>query len=116
MLCANCRTVNLKGMLFCAKCGRSLSSAAEDEEAHLPRMVWQVGDGTPQTYLLTKAVTTIGRVSGNDIILPETGVSRQHARIEYDGTRLVVVDLGSLNGTYVNDERVEQARELRNGD
>src|SRR5579875_1834035 len=116
MICANCHTLNLKGMLFCAKCGRSLAPTAEDEAADLPRLVWQVGEGTPQTYLLTKAVTTIGRVSGNDIILPETGVSRQHTRIERQGDRLVIIDLGSLNGTWVNDERVEQARELRNGD
>lgn len=103
-------------MLFCAKCGRSLSPTAEDDASALPRLVRQVGEGTPQTYLLTKAVTTIGRVGGNDIIIPETGVSRQHARIERDGDRLVIVDLGSLNGTWVNEERIEQARALRNGD
>lgn len=116
MICANCRTANLKGMLFCAKCGRSLQSVQSDETLNVPRLVWQVGEGTPQTYLLTKAVTTIGRVSGNDIILPETGVSRQHTRIERDGGRFAAVDLGSLNGTYVNEERVEQERELSNGD
>src|SRR5579875_2724819 len=116
MICANCHTLNLKGMLFCAKCGRSLAPTAEDEAADLPRLVWQVGEGTPQTYLLTKALTTIGRVGGNDIILPETGVSRQHARIERSGTRCILVDLGSLNGTFVNNERTEGERDLADAD
>ncbi len=116
MICASCRTVNLEGMLFCAKCGRSLTTTSGDEPSNLPRLVWQIGSGTPQTFLLTKPVTTIGRVGGNDIILPEPSVSRQHARIERSGTRCILVDLGSLNGTLVNNERIEQERDLANGD
>ncbi len=116
MICASCRTVNLEGMLFCAKCGRGLASTSADDPGNIPRLIWQIGDGTPQTFLLTKAVTTIGRVGGNDIILPEAGVSRQHARLERSGTRCILVDLGSLNGTLVNNERIEQERDLVDGD
>src|SRR5579883_440702 len=116
MICASCRTVNLEGMLFCAKCGRGLATASAEDPGNIPRLVWQIGDGTPQTFLLTKAVTTIGRVGGNDIILPEAGVSRQHARLERSGTRCILVDLGSLNGTLVNNERIEQERDLVDGD
>src|SRR4051794_27465822 len=116
MICASCRTVNLEGMLFCAKCGRGLATASAEDPGNIPRLVWQIGDGTPQTFLLTKAVTTIGRVGGNDIILPEAGVSRQHSRLERSGTRCILVDLGSLNGTLVNNERIEQERDLVDGD
>src|SRR3954463_7407053 len=116
MICASCRTVNLEGMLFCAKCGRGLATASAEDPGNIPRLVWQIGEGTPQTFLLTKAVTTIGRVGGNDIILPGAGVSRQHSRLERSGTRCILVDLGSLNGTLVNDERIEQERDLVEGD
>jgi pSer/pThr/pTyr-binding forkhead associated (FHA) protein/Flp pilus assembly CpaE family ATPase len=116
MICASCRTVNLEGMVFCAKCGRGLATTSVEDSGNIPRLVWQIGDGTPQTFLLTKAVTTIGRVGGNDIILPEAGVSRQHCRIERSGTRCILVDLGSLNGTLVNNERIEQERDLVDGD
>ncbi len=116
MICASCRTVNLDGMVFCAKCGRGLISTSGEETANIPSLIWQIADGTPQTYLLTKALTTIGRVGGNDIILPETGVSRQHARIERSGTRCILVDLGSLNGTFVNNERTEGERDLADAD
>ncbi|HEY7062149.1 MAG TPA: FHA domain-containing protein [Chloroflexota bacterium] len=103
-------------MVFCAKCGRGLVATSAEDPGNIPRLVWQINDGTPQTYLLTKAVTTIGRVGGNDIILPESGVSRQHARLERSGTRCILVDLGSLNGTLVNNERIEQERDLADGD
>jgi pSer/pThr/pTyr-binding forkhead associated (FHA) protein len=116
MICASCRTDNLEGMLYCAKCGRGLTSSNVADASNVPSLTWQIGDGTPQTFLLTKAVTTIGRVGGNDIILPEAGVSRQHSRIERSGTRVILVDLGSLNGTLVNNERVEQERDLEHGD
>jgi pSer/pThr/pTyr-binding forkhead associated (FHA) protein/MinD-like ATPase involved in chromosome partitioning or flagellar assembly len=116
MICASCRTVNLEGMVFCAKCGRGLATTSAEDPGNIPRLIWQIGDGTPQTFLLTKAVTTIGRVGGNDIILPEAGVSRQHSRLERSGTRCILVDLGSLNGTLVNNERIEQERDLVDGD
>jgi len=103
-------------MLFCAKCGRGLITTSGEDATSIPRLTWQISDGTPQTFLLTKNVTTLGRVGGNDIILTEGGVSRQHARLERSGTRCILVDLGSLNGTYVNNERIEQERDLVNGD
>jgi sulfite reductase (NADPH) flavoprotein alpha-component len=50
---------------------------------------------------------TLGRDIGTAaVVLDDTDVSRRHARIEMAGNELVVVDLGSTNGTYVNDERV----------
>jgi hypothetical protein len=58
---------------------------------------------------------TIGRGLNNDIILEDTRVSRHHAQLRYRARRFWVADLGSTNGTYVNDEQVAE-RSLRDGD
>ncbi len=58
----------------------------------------------------------IGRWPGNDIIVSELGVSKQHAELRRPpGGRYSIIDLGSHNGTYVNGTRVNQA-ELTEGD
>jgi pSer/pThr/pTyr-binding forkhead associated (FHA) protein len=59
---------------------------------------------------------TIGRTTGNDIVIPDSAMSRQHARVDVSAEGVSVVDLGSLNGVYVNDVRIEDARELTDGD
>jgi pSer/pThr/pTyr-binding forkhead associated (FHA) protein len=51
---------------------------------------------------------TVGRAEGTEITLMGTGVSRKHATIEPGADGLVVVDLGSKNGTYINDRRIER--------
>lgn len=57
----------------------------------------------------------IGRENTNDIKIPLSYVSRQHAKISLQGKKIFVDDLGSSNGTYVNGERIK-SRELFNGD
>src|SRR5262245_9709107 len=57
----------------------------------------------------------IGRGTSCDVVLADLAVSRRHARIEWQGAELVLVDLGSSGGTWVNGERVERCR-LRTGD
>ena len=57
----------------------------------------------------------IGRSSKNDLFLDQESISRHHARISFDGTSYWATDLGSTNGTYVNDELVHEQR-LRDGD
>lgn len=52
---------------------------------------------------------TIGRSKECDIKISNDAVSRKHTRIEYDGSRWLVMDLGSGNGTFVDGERVEEA-------
>jgi len=59
--------------------------------------------------------TTIGRDPANDIVLEDTTVSRRHAQIERQDGDVVLTDLGSSNGTFVNGRRVQQAP-LRPGD
>jgi len=58
---------------------------------------------------------TIGRAPDNDISVDNPAVSNHHAKVYYEGARLVVEDLDSLNGTFVNDLRVERAM-LHDGD
>jgi len=57
---------------------------------------------------ISKARTTIGR-SGADIDLDDAELSRQHALIAINGTSAVLEDLGSTNGTYVDEDRVQRA-------
>lgn len=59
-------------------------------------------------FLLDADVTTAGRHPKADIFLDDVTVSRRHAEFRRDGRRFLVHDLGSLNGTYYNGERVEE--------
>ena len=58
---------------------------------------------------------TIGRAPDNDVHIDNLAVSDHHARLYAEGDRLVLEDLSSLNGTYVNDARIERTT-LRDGD
>jgi len=60
-------------------------------------------------------ITTIGRSTGNNVCIDSDRVSRHHAAIEWTGDRFVLTDMGSRNGTYVNNEKV-RAHALSNGD
>src|SRR5256885_9637562 len=53
-----------------------------------------------------KAEVTIGRVQGNDIILPKGNVSKRHSRIVFKDGKFIIVDLKSTNGTYVNGRKI----------
>jgi uncharacterized protein (TIGR02996 family) len=63
--------------------------------------------GPNQRFVFDKAEITIGRVQGNDLVLPNGGVSRRHARIIIRDNRFIAVDLRSTNGTFLNGRRVE---------
>src|SRR5215211_5325572 len=58
----------------------------------------------------------VGRVQGNDLMLPKGNVSKRHARLLYRDGRFIVTDLNSTNGTYVNRRRITQATIVREGD
>nr|WP_227659085.1 MULTISPECIES: DUF3662 and FHA domain-containing protein [unclassified Corynebacterium] len=64
-------------------------------------------DGSSRTYLVQEGSNILGRSHDADFRLPDTGVSRQHAEITWDGQDAVLVDLESTNGTTVNDTPVD---------
>ncbi|GAA2846801.1 phosphopeptide-binding protein [Actinoplanes cyaneus] len=78
-------------------------------------LVVRRGPNAGARFLLDHDVTTSGRHPDSDIFLDDVTVSRRHAEFHRDGGMFTVRDVGSLNGTYVNRERVEAAT-LSNGD
>jgi uncharacterized protein (TIGR02996 family) len=62
--------------------------------------------GLQQRLVLEKGEIAIGRVQGNDVILAHASVSRRHARIVVRHGKLIIVDLRSTNGTFVNGRRL----------
>jgi len=78
-------------------------------------LVVRRGPNAGARFLLDHDVTTSGRHPDSDIFLDDVTVSRRHAEFHRDANGFTVRDVGSLNGTYVNRERVEAAT-LANAD
>jgi FHA domain/Double zinc ribbon len=78
-------------------------------------LVVQRGPNAGSRFLLDKEVTVAGRHPDSDIFLDDVTVSRKHAQFTRTDEGFVVADVGSLNGTYLNRERIEQAF-VHNGD
>lgn len=72
-------------------------------------------NGRTQSFPLLKPETTIGRHDVNDITIPELTVTGKHAVIKLEGDQIILVDLGSTNGTFVNGERI-RTKAIRHGD
>src|SRR5215469_12167527 len=73
------------------------------------------GPNAGSRFLLDSDLTTVGRHPGSDIFLDDVTVSRRHAEFYRHPAGFTVRDVGSLNGTYVNRERIEEA-DLSDGD
>lgn len=85
----------------------------------LAKLVWQDvhhQEKIKEFVLEEGATATIGRSANNDIQIQEHHVSRQHAVINFREGVFMIQDLGSSNGTYVNDERIEDPYVLIAGD
>ncbi|AEI12217.1 FHA domain-containing protein [Cellulomonas gilvus] len=78
-------------------------------------LVMQRGPSAGARFLLDAERTVAGRSTQADIFLDDVTVSRKHAEFVREGGHFVVRDIGSLNGTYVNRQRIDQAA-LRAGD
>jgi predicted component of type VI protein secretion system len=67
------------------------------------------GGPPPSEHVFTGDAVTLGRVAGNDVILPDTDkrVSGKHARLDKRDGAWQLTDVGSTNGTYLNDKKVE---------
>ena len=79
------------------------------------QLTWTDPDGGEQERELLPGDLTVGRASTCDVVLSDPMVSRRHARIRVEGDDIILEDLGSRNGTYVNGDRVE-ATELQSSD
>ena len=74
------------------------------------------GAEKPQVVTLSEDTITLGRDDGCDVVLAQTAVSRNHARIEASPTGYYLTDTKSLNGTFVNDHLTRGAYLLQDGD
>ncbi len=73
-------------------------------------------DSSKHEHFLTQEITRLGRAVDNEIVIISKRASREHAHIRRDNRHIFLDDLGSTNGTYLNDERVLGSIKLRDGD
>ena len=138
MYCTHCGHANPDEANFCGNCGWPLRTAdattggfrvlreggdvveTEDGSLDLTGLVAELEPGTAllvavrgpnrgARFLLDRDVVTVGRHPDSDIFLDDITVSRRHAEFRRDEQRMWLHDVGSLNGTYVDGERVEDA-------
>jgi hypothetical protein len=137
VLCARCGHQNPEDARFCSSCGAPLgdnedttltlsaveAATEEDELEHyldglapgVGMLVVRHGPNAGSSYRLENPSTAIGRHPDSDIFLDDITVSRRHVVVEHDGDGYTLRDVGSLNGTYVNRARVDEAT-LQYGD
>ena len=132
MYCTKCGHRNADDANFCASCGHTLAALEEqtaaiilEQEDDVPSLddlgpdqgllVIKGGPSAGSTVLIERDVTRLGRSPDSDVFLNDITVSRRHAEILREGGGFLIKDAGSLNGTYVNRERVDSA-ELASGD
>jgi pSer/pThr/pTyr-binding forkhead associated (FHA) protein len=78
-------------------------------------LVVQRGPGSGSRFLLDADVVQAGRHPDSEIFLDDVTVSRRHAEFHRSGEAFTVSDVGSLNGTYVNRDRIDRVQ-LKDGD
>jgi len=141
VFCNHCGHRNPPESAFCSSCGSALdlkgdrtvtltavdplqeAPGVEDDivvsVGDLPRgaavLIVRSGAQAGDRFALAAAETRLGRHPDSEIMLDDITVSRRHAAIEQTPEGYVVTDAGSLNGTYVNQERIERAV-LHHGD
>lgn len=141
MFCPACGRSNPDESAYCSQCGSYLGSKTQEgdttivfapveaeleqeEEVLIPEeelsagaamLVVKRGPSAGTRFLLAKEITTAGRHPESDIFLDDITVSRRHAEIRRAGSLFRIVDMGSLNGSYVNKLRVEET-DLESGD
>jgi len=73
-------------------------------------------DPAGRQHVMANNSVVIGRSLESDIVITSKRISREHAQIRRDGWRIFLEDLGSTNGTYLNNERILEPMQLRDGD
>ena len=117
--CPHCGSENPLDANFCSVCGGVLDRTEEQHTENLetvpfdpteaPTLVIIRGPNAGSRFALTEEVTTIGRHPDSGVFLDDVTVSRRHAEIRRTMSGFEVVDVGSLNGTYVGGERIDTA-------
>jgi len=74
----------------------------------MPEIIVKFDDKVIERVVSEKKRISIGRTSDNDIVLDNRGVSRKHAQIEFNGEAAVIIDNESLNGTFVNNRKINE--------
>lgn len=135
VFCNQCGHPNPPEAGFCAACGAALELRADQtitigridplqdapgglDEVKIPvgelepgqaTLIVRNGPNPGMTLRVERGLTRLGRHPDSEIQLDDITVSRRHAEIEDDNGGFLVRDVGSLNGTYVNAERVDSA-------
>jgi diguanylate cyclase (GGDEF)-like protein len=94
----------------------TLKLRLEEAKSTSPVLVVISGKPLGKSFILTKETSVLGRELTADISVGETSISRKHTEFIRSEEGIIVKDLGSTNGTYVNDQRVEGTRPLNDGD
>ena len=81
----------------------------------MPRLVVLSEGLTGRSHELKAERTTVGRVEDNTFQIPDASVSSHHCEILLKGSDVVVHDLNSTNGTFINGQRITKAMELADG-
>ncbi len=81
----------------------------------MPKMIVSIDGVVIKEVQLTKERTTLGRRPYNDVVIDNLAVSGEHAALQMNGSEVVLEDLNSTNGTYVNGKAVKK-QSLQNGD
>ena len=141
VFCNHCGHRNPPDSAFCSSCGSALDLKADrtvtiaavdplqdapgpDDDVVVPMgdlptdvavLIVRSGPQAGDRFTLPPGETRLGRHPDSEIMLDDITVSRRHAAVERTDEGYVVTDAGSLNGTYVNQERIERAV-LRHGD
>ncbi|MDD3717075.1 MAG: FHA domain-containing protein [Actinomycetota bacterium] len=142
MFCTKCGHYNPEGSVFCSRCGAhfepgeaqgeettlglpAVEAEVEDEvEIALPTepleegsamLMVRKGPDAGMRFVVNRDIIVIGRHPESDIFLDDITVSRRHAEIRREVSGFTLLDTGSLNGTYLNRERIEVSS-LSNGD
>ena len=134
VFCSNCGHRNPEGVNFCSSCGNALLADGDDatitlhpaDESGEPTdedpitlveiphgagvLVVTRGPNIGARYLLGADVVKAGRHPESDIFLDDITVSRRHVEITPTDGGYTVRDVGSLNGTYVNRERIDEVQ------
>lgn len=90
--------------------------AARTQDSEILKLRVSLKGRPIRSYVFTKDVITVGRDPDADVFLDNPGISREHLRIEKSPDGFFVEDLGSANGTYLNDELVRQRKYLKHED